>query len=929
MTTNLTRDEAQSRSHLLKVKTYTVELDVSNAESDADTYLSRTVVEFKARAAADTFIDIIADSVSRVEINGEELSPAEVFDGARVTFPVREGKNSLTVEARPRYSTSGEGLHRFTDPADGKVYLYSQFEPTDARRVFANFDQPDLKAKFVFSVTAPAAFQVLSNQAETSREPVGSAAADDAEASPADGSDARSDAGPDTADHAVTHYFAPTLKQSSYITCITAGPYEGATDTWTDPVTGETVDLGVWTRASLVDHLDAADIIGITKAGLDFFSAEFDYPYPWGKYDQIFVPEYNLGAMENPGLVTFTDSLIFRDKVTDAMYESRANVILHEMAHMWFGDLVTMKWWDDLWLKESFADYMGGLALAEATRFTDGWVTFALRRKAWAYMQDLYPTTHPIVADIPDVEAAKLNFDGITYAKGASVLKQLVAFVGREAFFAGSRLYFKRFAYGNTELADFLDCLAEVAPDRDIAGWADAWLGTSGVSELSLALTTDAETTAAGADSRASITGATITQSDSAVGARLLRPHTLEIATLGRSGRDIVPIDSVKFDFSTESAEVEQLIGRTRGEIALLNFADHDYARVRLDEASTETAITSVSRIADPLSRALVWSALDNAVRDGLLPVQRYLTAYARSLGKESHAGIMAGLSQTALLCLDEWVAERNFETAISGLLGAALDALATAKSGSDAQLHLANLVLSLTSRTARCIDDSPSIAMGRAFATQVLAVPIGEEIESMSPEVDDDDGADVPEHAAASLPFRGLINDHALRWNAMTALVCLGWADQTDIARETQLDQSSSGRLRAETANSALPLPIVKMRAWETVVDPGALSNDVLTAIISGFVAPAALPITEMYVDEYFERLAGFWADNSIEIARRLVLGLYPKWSMDEEGVVERTDAWLEEHPDAPSALKRLLIERRDDLARAIYLKARQTSRH
>lgn len=939
MTTNLTRDEAQSRSHLLKVKTYTVHIDVSNAESDADNFTSRTVVEFKARADAQTFIDIIADSVSLVQINGEDLSPAEVFDGARVTFPVREGKNTLTVVAQTAYSTSGEGLHQFTDPADGKVYLYTQFEPTDARRVFANFDQPDLKAKFVFSVTAPESFQVLSNQVETSRETVSE-----------DGATA------------VTHFFAPTLKQSSYITCITAGPYEGATDTWTDPVTGETVDLGVWTRASLVDHLDSADILGITKAGLDFFSAEFDYPYPWGKYDQIFVPEYNLGAMENPGLVTFTDSLIFRDKVTDAMYESRANVILHEMAHMWFGDLVTMKWWDDLWLKESFADYVGGLALAEATRFTDGWVTFALRRKAWAYMQDLYPTTHPIVADIPDVEAAKLNFDGITYAKGASVLKQLVAYVGREAFFAGSRLYFKRFAFGNTELADFLDCLAEAAPDRDIAAWADAWLGTSGVSELSLALTTSADGQDSGSvrsDPRASITGATITQSDSAEGTRLLRPHTLEIATLGRSGRDIVPIDSVKFDFDGESAEVEQLIGRTRGEIALLNFADHDYARVRLDEASTEAAITSVSRIADPLSRALVWSALDNAVRDGLLPVQRYLTAYARSLGKESHAGIMAGLSQTALLCLDQWVAERNFETAISGLLGAALDALATAKSGSDAQLHLANLVLSLTSRTASCIEDSPSIAMGRAFATQVLAVPIGEEIESMSPEIIDDAtsgsdagdgsaGADgtaradgsagsgrradardgVAEHAAASLPFRGLVNDHALRWNAMTALVCLGWADQTDIARETHLDQSSSGRLRAETANAALPLPIVKMRAWETVVT-GSLSNDVLSAIISGFVAPSALPITEMYVDEYFERLAGFWRDNSIEIARRLVLGLYPRWSIDEERVVEKTDAWLAEHPDAPAALRRLLIERRDDLARAIYLKARQTSRH
>ena len=466
MTTNLTRSEAQSRTQLLEVDSYSVHIDVSNAETDADTYLSRTVVDFSARFVDSTFIDLIADSVSSVLINGESLSPAEVFDGARVTFPVRAGRNSLTIEAQARYSTSGEGLHRFTDPADGKTYLYTQYEPTDARRVFANFDQPDLKAEFIFTVTAPAHFQVLSNRTEARTEP-------------ADGS-----AGVDT------HYFEPTLKQSSYITCITAGPYEGATDEWTDPRTGQTVQLGAWTRASLVDHLDADDIFGVTKAGLEFFTSEFDYPYPWGKYDQIFVPEYNLGAMENPGLVTFTDNLIFRDKVTDANYESRANVILHEMAHMWFGDLVTMKWWDDLWLKESFADFMGGLALAEATRFTDGWVTFALRRKAWAYTQDLYPTTHPIVADIPDVEAAKLNFDGITYAKGASVLKQLVAFVGREAFFAGSRLYFKRFEYGNTELADFLECLAEAAPDRDIANWASAWLGTSGVSELSLQLTT-------------------------------------------------------------------------------------------------------------------------------------------------------------------------------------------------------------------------------------------------------------------------------------------------------------------------------------------------------------------------------------------------------------------------------------------------------
>ena len=971
MTTNLTRNEAQSRTQLLEVESYSVHIDVSNAETDDETYLSRTVVDFTAGSSGSTFIDLIAASVSFVEINGESLSPAEVFDGARVTFPVRPGRNALTIEAQARYSTSGEGLHRFTDPADGKVYLYTQYEPTDARRVFANFDQPDLKAEFSFSVTAPAHFQVLSNRPE----------ADSGPAEPH-----RAGAGSDAIGDAVTHRFLPTLRQSSYITCITAGPYEGATDEWTDPNTGQTVQLGAWTRASLVDHLDASDIFSITKAGLAFFTAEFDYPYPWGKYDQIFVPEYNLGAMENPGLVTFTDSLIFRDKVTDANYESRANVILHEMAHMWFGDLVTMKWWDDLWLKESFADYMGGLALAEATRFTNGWVTFALRRKAWAYTQDLYPTTHPIVADIPDVEAAKLNFDGITYAKGASVLKQLVSFVGRDAFFAGSRLYFKRFEYRNTELADFLDCLAEAAPDRNIAHWAGAWLGTSGVSELSLELTTTDASTApaqgagsgvriasstgarlratadagdgqgtaavgtvsgagpgggseAGAEVRAprrrtgaeKITAATITQADSARGAALLRPHTIEIATLGRSGRAIVPLDTFRFEFSTASAEVEQLIGRSAGVITLLNYSDLDYARVRLDSASTETAITSVSRIIDPLSRALVWSALDNAVRDGLLPVQKYLTAYARSLGKESHAGIMAGLSQTALTCIDQWVADRNFDTAISGLLGAALDALAAAKSGSDAQLHLANLVLALTSRTARCSAGGSAVALGRSFASQVLAVPVGEEIDRMYPgapaeTADDDSGA---EHSAGALPFRGLINDHALRWNALTALVCLGWADQTDIARETQSDPSSSGRLRAETASAALPLPIVKIRAWEVIREAASLSNDVLSAVISGFIASSALPLIEGYVDEYFAGLLGFWTDNSIEIARRLVLGLYPRWSVDEEAVVEKTDAWLAAHHDAPAALRRLIIERRDDLARAIFLKSTQSSRH
>ena len=474
---NLSRDEAAARAALITTHSYDVSLDVRQAaDPNVAGYTSRSIISFSAsEPGATTFVDFIAGSVHSVFLNGKGLAVADVVDGSRIRLENLQPENQVTITGTALYSTSGEGMHRFVDPADGQCYLYTQYEPADARRVFANFEQPDLKAEFTFHVMAPSDWQVSSNGAEVLRTQL-------------------------TSDPATSRWdFAPTKAMSTYITTVLAGPYFKAEDAWRGTLADGTVldvPLALYCRASMAASFDTDALFRLTRNGLSFFNELFDFPYPWGKYEQAFVPEYNLGAMENPGLVTFTESYVFTSRAADSQYQARANTLLHEMAHMWFGDLVTMKWWDDLWLKESFADYMGTLGVDRTTDWDTAWVNFANNRKAWAYVQDQLPTTHPIVADIPDLEAAKQNFDGITYAKGASVLKQLVAYVGFEAFIAGSRQYFRDHAYGNTTLAELLAALS-AASGRDLSEWARQWLQTSGISTLSSEITERPPRTAA------------------------------------------------------------------------------------------------------------------------------------------------------------------------------------------------------------------------------------------------------------------------------------------------------------------------------------------------------------------------------------------------------------------------------------------------
>ncbi|GAA4761677.1 aminopeptidase N [Microbacterium gilvum] len=818
---NLTREETAARSAAVSVDTIRVELDLTSAPDPAQTgFATASTLDFSA-TTAETWLDFLGEEVVSVEVNGAPR-PVE-WDGARIRLTGLAERNTVRVVARAAYSRSGEGMHRFVDPVDGETYLYTQYEPADSRRVMACFEQPDMKARYAFEVTAPAGWHVLSNQRAVST----------------------------TTDGGAQHVaFAPTLPISSYITAVAAGPYHRVDGAW-----GE-VELGVLCRASLAPHLDADEILEITRQGLDFFTEAFASPYPWGAYDQVFVPEYNLGAMENPGLVTFTEAYVFRGAATTAQREGRANTILHEMAHMWFGDLVTMRWWDDLWLKESFADYMGTHAAAAVTRFRDAWVTFADRRKAWAYQQDQLPTTHPVVADIPDLEAAKLNFDGITYAKGASVLKQLVAFVGEDAFFRGARTYFAAHAFGNTTLDDLLVEL-EAASGRDVRAWSRAWLETTGMSTISVER---GETPV-------------VVQTDP-------RPHRLRIGRYGLAEGALRRLGAVDIDI----VDARTAVPLADADLLLPNDGDLTYAKVRLDARSVAATEEALSTIEDPLARGLVWSALWNATRDGELAATRYIGIVRRHAPAEGNVALLSGAVANAAYAVGHYVADRERAAARSGWLDAVWQGMAAAAPGGDAQLAW-----------ARALGAAASVDDARADDLRALL-----------------DGA-------APLPD-GLPLDAELRWAWLTALVATGHADEADIDRELARDATATGRTAAVQARAARPSADVRATAWASAWGDTTLTNDHLTATITGFRAGARRDLAAPFDDDYFARIATTWSHRSIEIAQRLVRGLFPQ--RDDLAAV---DGWLAAHADAPGALRRLVVEQRDHLARDLRVRARQ----
>ncbi|MGB5950985.1 MAG: aminopeptidase N [Ornithinimicrobium sp.] len=861
--TNLTREEAQQRSQLIEVQAYDITLDLTTGPQ---TFGTTTRVTFDCvHPGSDTFIDLIAESVQSIEVNGHSLVIDEVFADSRIQLCDLQEHNELRVVATGAYMNTGEGLHRFVDPADDEVYLYTQFEVPDSRRMYAVFEQPDLKATFAFTVTAPAHWQIISNQPTPEPEPV----ADDGATSESDPAE-NSQSDPAQGGPSATWTFSATPRISSYITALVAGPYDVVRD---EVATREgTVPLGVFCRKSLREHLDAENILACTKAGFAFFEVEFDCAYPFAKYDQIFTPEYNMGAMENAGCVTIVEDYIFRSKVTETMIERRALTILHELAHMWFGDLVTMRWWDDLWLNESFAEWASTVAQAEATEWTEAWTTFATSEKAWAYRQDQLSSTHPVAADMVDLAAVEVNFDGITYAKGASVLKQLVAYVGREAFTGGLRAYFAKHAWGNTTLADLLTEL-EATSGRALGDWSQVWLQTAGVNTMTPDLTVEDGV----------ITAATIIQA-APEDYPTLRPHRLAVGSYTRNGQGLVRTGRVELDVEGERTEVPDLVGQHMPDVLLLNDDDLAYTKIRLDEHSLATALADPRALQDSLPRALVLGAAWDMTRDAHLPASDYVRLALRALPGESDSTLLRMLLLQLSTAARMYAAPAHRPALLAEVASGLRAAVTDAAPGSDAQLQL--------------------MAAFAAFATA------------------EEDLAMVRGALDGSEPLEGLVVDQDQRWGLLTSLVAAGAAEQSEVEIERERDNTSHGREKAARAFACAPTAAAKEAAWEAAVEQTTLPNAVLAATAAGFGRARDPEVLRPFVERYFEVIEDVWDSRTHAIAEGIVSGFYPMALADRE-LLEATQTWLDEHPEAASGLRRTVSESRDALVRAVAAQA------
>jgi aminopeptidase N len=853
---NLTREQAVERAALVTVDNYRITLDLTGGDGKPGerTFRSVTTVEFDALAGADTYIDIAADTIRSAVLNGRDIDVSGYDEATGIPLTGLDGHNVLVVDADCRYSNTGEGLHRFVDPVDGEVYLYSQFETADAKRMFACFDQPDLKATFDVTVTAPSHWEVISNGATFGVEDDGAAK---------------------------RHTFAATPRMSTYLVALIAGPYARWDDTYSDDH-GD-IPLGLFCRTSLAEFMDDERLFTQTKQGFGFYHNNFGVSYAFGKYDQLFVPEFNAGAMENAGAVTFLEDYVFRSKVTRASYERRAETVLHEMAHMWFGDLVTMQWWDDLWLNESFATFASVLCQAEATEFTEAWTTFANVEKSWAYRQDQLPSTHPVAADIPDLAAVEVNFDGITYAKGASVLKQLVAYVGLEEFLSGLRDYFRDHAFANATFGDLLGAL-EKASGRDLSGWGQQWLKTTGLNTLRPDFDLDAE---------GRFTRFEITQSGAQPGAGETRVHRLAVGIYDDDGSGkLVRTHREELDVEGEITDVPALQGVSRGKLILVNDDDLTYCSLRLDPESLQTALTRIADIADPLPRTLAWSAAWEMTREAELKARDFVSLVMAGVHAETEVGVAQRLlmqAQTALgsYADPEWARSSGWPAFTDRLLELARGA----EAGSDHQLAYVN---------ALCGSVLPD------KHTDVLRALLDAD--------------------SASQGLAGLEVDTDLRWRIVTALAATGIVDsdgpQTPfIDVEAQRDPTAAGKRHAAAASTARPQAAVKEAAWEQVIEDDTLANITARSIIAGFVQPGQHELLQPFRDRYFGAISGVWERRSSEVAQTVVIGLYPSWDISQAGL-DAADRFLAD-PDVPPALRRLVLEGRAGVERALRARA------
>lgn len=841
---NLTRLEAQQRAEILNVDSYEVLLDVTEDSKHFDSY---TTIRFSCnKPGSSTFIDAITASVSMIELNGELLDNS-LSDGIRIELPNLAAENVLRIKAKGIYSNTGEGLHKFVDPVDNEIYLYTQFEVPDSRRMFPVFEQPDLKATFQFSVVASEKWQVISNSTTPAKKSLGSGVA-------------RWD-------------FTPTPRISSYITALIAGPYA----VWNDQLTsasGRVIPLGVFCRQSLAQFMDPDYIFEKTKQGFTYFEKAFDFPYPFEKYDQLWVPDFNAGAMENAGAVTFTETYVFRSAVTDATKERRVVTILHELAHMWFGDLVTMKWWNDLWLNESFAEYASTLATADATEWDQAWTTFAALEKNWAYRQDQLPSTHPIVAQINDLEDVQVNFDGITYAKGASVLKQLVAWVGQEPFLRGVASYFKKHQWQNTELNDLLVEL-EKESGRELTSWSKLWLETAGVNTLKPIIETDDS----GVVTRFAVAQSAIAEQPT------IRPHRMGIGYFNLDSGSLKRVHYVEVDIDGELTEIDELIGTKRPDFVLLNDNDLAYAKVRLDEQSHNVALANLSSIEDSLARTLVWTAAWDATRDGEAPASDFIDLVLNHIGPETESTTILTLLRQLVTTGNLYVAPEKREATLSKIADGLIDLAGKAKSGSDSQLQFVKFV--------------PQFARTQAQSDWMLGLLNGD------------------------VNLAGFEVDQDVRWELVVGLSINGVFSEAEIAGELAKDNTANGQKFAAAARAAMPNAEGKNKTWKLLVETEEYSNTLVNSASLAFGRVLDVALLNDYLTRYHADAISIWDRFSYKIAEYLLVNLYPV-QLANQALADATKALIANPAVASKpALRRILVENLAGVERA--LKAQQ----
>jgi aminopeptidase N len=844
----ITRAETSERARLLAVDTYAVTLDLTRG---SEVFGSTSVIRFGCtEPGAATYVDLVAASVREITLNGVHIDPATAWADGRIALQGLTAQNELTVVADCRYSRDGTGLHRAVDPADQKVYTYTKFEPAYARTVYANFEQPDLKASFSISVVVPAHWSVLSNEPRANESLGGQAPAEDG---------------------SVVWRFSPTPRLPTYLFAVAAGEYEVVRATHTTPG-GQVIPLGLACRASMAEFLAAEDILDITRKGLDYYPALFQTPYPFSKYDQVFVPEYSVGATENAGCVIFTDQLLFRSRVTDTLNELRASVILHEMAHMWFGDLVTMKWWDDLWLNESFAEYCAALASVEATPYTGAWTTFAMGRKAWGYVQDQLPSTHPIAADVATLSEAIANFDGISYAKGASVLRQLVARIGRESFFAGIRTYFAIYGWGNATLADWLSTL-EASSDTSLTDWSKAWLETPGPSTLRSEFDIDTDGLIA--------TFAVLQEAPAQH--PTLRPHRLAIGLYNLADGALVRTTQVRTDIAGARTVIPELTGVAQPDLVVLNDDDLSYALVRFDDRSITTLTSSIGLLRDSLTRAVCWTSVIDMVRQAELSMPAFITMVAGAVAGEPSVAALQSLLENCRELMRTMADPAWVRTGYRELADAGARLLLAAPPGSDHQLAWAQL-LSWTATSPEQLDLIGGLLDGSAVPTNLI---VGTE----------------------------------LRWALLQRLAVAGRAGDAEIDAQLHQDSTDAGHRNAAACRAAIGDGEHKAAAWRLLTQSADISTDLLRSVAFGFHQPEQAALLAPYARRYFEALPDIWSASGGHLRVARGAALFPVTAASRE-LLEQIDEFLAAGGREPG-LVRVLIERRDLVVRALRSRA------